>query len=113
VEWLLARKAFQPRTRKILFIVEDTDYGRSNAKATIKRFEEIGWSALPVETFPLEHSDFGPQLNKLQETEVDLLIAIFTPVAEGAALVEQFEELGVSALHIAIYYPGEPDFLQL
>ena len=111
VEWLLEKEAFQPRARRIGFIVEDTDYGRSNAQAAAELFERIGWSA-PVEIVPLDQTEFGPELAKLRDAEVDVLVSIFTPVSSGAALVKQSQDLGVKALHIAIYYPNEPDFVQ-
>ena len=58
------------------------------------------------------HTEFYPQLNKLRGAGADVLISIFTPLSSGVALVKQFRELGVEALHIAIYYPTRPEFIQ-
>jgi len=112
IKWLLDREEFQPHTKKIFFVVEDTDYGRSNAKAAATLFEHIGWSTVAIEAVPMGHTEFYPQLNKLRAAEADVLISIFTPLSSGVALVKQFRELGVEALHIAIYYPTRPEFIQ-
>lgn len=103
VEWLVEKGGFQPHTQRVFFIVEDTDYGRSNALVAAKSFEGIGWSAAGIETVPLDHTEFQPQLDKLRDAEADVLISIFTPVASGAALVRQIQASGVEGLHIAIY----------
>ena len=58
------------------------------------------------------HTEFYPQLNRLRDAEADVLVSIFTPLSSGVALVKQFNELAVGALHIAIYYPSRPEFLQ-
>lgn len=112
VRWLLEKEEFQPHTKKVFFIVEDTDYGRSNAGAAATLFENIGWSTVAIETVPMGHTEFYPQLNKLREAEADVLVSIFTPLSSGVALVKQFRELGVGALHMAIYYPTRPEFIQ-
>lgn len=112
VKWLLDKGEFEPHTKKVFFIVEDTDYGRSNAGAAATLFEDIGWSTIAIETVPMGHTEFYPQLNKLREAEADVLISIFTPLSSGVALVKQFRELAVEALHIAIYYPTRPEFIQ-
>lgn len=111
VTWLADSGGFQPQTEKVFFIVEDTDYGRSNAKAASESFEEIGWSTVTIETVPMGHTEFYPQLNKLRESDADVLISVFTPLSSGVALVKQFRELDVEALHMAIYYPIRPEFI--
>ena len=112
IKWLLEKGYFRPHTKRAFFIVEDTDYGRSDAEAVATSFEEIGWSTAAIETVPAGHTEFHSELNKLREAEADVLISIFVPPSSGAAVVKQFQELGVKALHVAIYYPSEPEFIQ-
>lgn len=112
VEWLVDREQFIPRTKKVFFIVEDTDYGRSNAKAASELFAGIGWDTAAIEVVPMGHTEFYPSLNKLREADADVLISIFTPLSSGVALVKQFRELDIGALHIAIYYPSRPEFIE-
>lgn len=97
--------------KKVAFIVEDTDYGKSNAEYTAPLFESEGWTA-QVETVPLGHADFYPQLSKLRGDEPDVLISIFTSVNSGIALVKQIKEQGLKSLHMAVYYPIRPEFLE-
>ena len=112
VTWLIDTGKFQPHKKRVFFIVEDTDYGRSNSKEAARLFEEVGWSTVATETVSMGHTEFYAQLNKLREADTDVLVSIFTPLSSGVALVKQFQELGVDALHIAIYYPSRPEFLQ-
>jgi branched-chain amino acid transport system substrate-binding protein len=112
VQWLVDSGQLEPDTKSVFYIVEDTDYGRSNAEEAARLFEEIGWSTVSIETVELGHTEFYPQLNKLREANPDVLMSVFTPLSSGVALVKQFQELGVDALHMAIYYPTRPEFIE-
>lgn len=103
--------AFQSKTKKIAFIVEDTDYGRSNAEKTKELFGGIGFQSVTMETVPLGHTDFYPQLGKIKSLGADVLMSVFTPLSSGVALAKQFQEIGLKAYHHAIYYPLRPEFI--
>jgi branched-chain amino acid transport system substrate-binding protein len=111
IKWLLDKEQLKANTKKVFYIVEDTDYGRSNATAASALFKGIGWSDAATETVPLGHTDFYPQLNKLRDSKADVLITCFTSLSSGVALVKQFQELGVGAAHISIYYATRPEFI--
>jgi branched-chain amino acid transport system substrate-binding protein len=102
---------FKSKTNKIAFIVEDTDYGRSNAEKTKELFAGIGFQSVAVETVPLGYTDFYPQLGKLKNLGPDVLMSVFTPLSSGVALTKQFQEVGLKAYHHAIYYPLRPEFI--
>jgi branched-chain amino acid transport system substrate-binding protein len=102
---------FKSKTNKIAFIVEDTDYGRSNAEKTKELFTGIGFQSVAVETVPLGYTDFYPQLGKLKNLGPDVLMSVFTPLSSGVALTKQFQEVGLKAYHHAIYYPLRPEFI--
>ena len=103
--------AYQSKAKKIAFIVEDTDYGRSNAEKTKELFSGIGFQSVTMETVPLGHTDFYPQLGKIKSLGADVLMSVFTPLSSGVALTKQFQEVGVKAYHHAIYYPLRPEFV--
>jgi len=102
---------FKSKTNKIVFIVEDTDYGRSNAEKTKDLFAGIGIQSVAMETVPLGHTDFYPQLGKIKNLGADMLMSVFTPLSSGVALTKQFQEVGLKAYHHAIYYPLRPEFI--
>ncbi len=108
----VAATGFKPKKKTIAFIVEDTDYGRSNAEMTSDLFKKDGWNVVALETVPLGHADFYPQLTKMRSLQPDVLVSIFTAVNSGASLVKQFQELGVDALHLGVYYPLRSEFLE-
>ncbi len=111
VQWLIEKKHLTPRTKTVAFLVEDTDYGRSNAQRARELFEGIGWRTVAMETVPIAHSDFYPQLGKLRSENPDALMTVFTALSSGVALAKQFSELGLKAVHMAIYYPIRPEFI--
>jgi branched-chain amino acid transport system substrate-binding protein len=112
VKDLVASGAVKADKKKVAFIVEDTDYGKSNVEYTIPLFKEAGWTVSSSETVPLGYADFYPQLSKLRSDEPDVIISIFTSVNSGIALVKQIKEQGIKSLHLAVYYPIRPEFLK-
>jgi branched-chain amino acid transport system substrate-binding protein len=64
-----------------------------------------------METVPLAHTDFYPQLNKIAALKPDILVSCFVSVSSGVAFVKQFQEVGIKASHTALYYPSRPEFL--
>lgn len=101
----------KPKTKTVGFVVEDTDYGRSNATDAGKLFVEAGWKVVATETVPLGHTDFYPQFGKLRGLNPDVVISNFTSSASGVAFTKQYVEQGLGALHLAIYYPTRSEFL--
>jgi ABC-type branched-subunit amino acid transport system substrate-binding protein len=112
VQDLIAKGAVKADKKKIAFIVEDTDYGKSNVEYTAPLFKNAGWTVSSSETVALGHADFYPQLSKLRSDEPDVIISIFTSVNSGIALVKQIKEQGLKSLHLAVYYPIRPEFLK-
>lgn len=110
VEGLMDAGKFEPGDKKIAFVFEDTDYGKSNTEYALPLFKEAGWTEAGHEAVPLGHSDFYPQLSKLRADRPDVVVSIFTAVNSGVALTRQIKETGLDSLHIAIYYPLRPEF---
>lgn len=112
VEDLISSGKFTTDNKTVSFIVEDTDYGKSNIEYTAPLFEAAGWTVSSRETVPLGYADFYPQLSKLRGETPDVLISIFTSVNSGIALVKQIKEQELPSLHLAVYYPIRGEFLE-
>lgn len=112
IKTLIEKGDFTPKNKTVAFVVEDTDYGRSNVAEAQKLFEADGWEQVAFETVEVGHTDFYPQLTKLKSLDADVLITCFTAVSSGVALVKQFHETDMESLHLAIYYPIRPEFIE-
>ena len=110
-QFLIENNMLNPKNKSIVMIIEDTDYGRSNAAEIKDRFEKIGWNIASIEIVPLGYTDFYPQLNKIAALDPDILVSCFVSVSSGVAFVKQFQEVGIKASHTALYYPSRPEFL--
>jgi len=108
---LLDKGLFKPKNKSVAFIVEDTDYGRSNAENASELFAGIGWKTLATETVALGYTDFYPQLTKFKAMKPDIVVTVFTPLSSGVAYTKQFHEVGMKSSHFAIYYPVRPEFI--
>ncbi|MBS9721348.1 ABC transporter substrate-binding protein [Tianweitania sp. BSSL-BM11] len=111
-KWAFDNKTIDPGSKKIAFVVEDTDYGIANAEKIGELFEGDGWSVTSTETVPPATTDFYPQLSKLREAAPDVVVSVFTVANSGIAFVRQLKEQALETSHLAIYYPTKPEFLE-
>jgi len=109
---LVSKKLINPKNKKIAFVVEDTDFGRSNADVSLALMEKDGWKKAAYEVVPVGHNDFYPQLTKLKISQPDIVVSCFTALNSGVSFVKQFRESGLSASHMAIFYPLYPQLVQ-
>jgi len=108
----LADKGVIPFANKtVAYIIEDTDYGRSNVTASEKIFSSFGAKTVAMEAVPLGYTDFYPQLNKLKSIKPDVMVTCFTSLASGVAICKQIVETGVKIVNVGIAYPTKPGFL--
>ena len=98
--------------RTIAFIIEETDYGRSNMDAIVPVLEENGWTIVSEDAVPVETPDFFPILSKLRAEAPAAVVSILTSNASAIALVRQSDELGLDAVHMGIPYPYWPEFME-
>lgn len=112
VESAIQSKKFKPKDKTVAFVVEDSDYGRSNADAAKALFQKAGWKVVDYETTDIGYTDFYPQFNKLKAKSPSVVISCFTAVSSGVAFTKQFNESGLSAFNMGIYYPLRPEFVQ-
>lgn len=109
---LIKAGKFKPRNKKVAFIVENTDYGRSIAKLTGNLFKKDGWTVVSTDTVQLGNTRFTSILTKLSYRKPSILVSVFTSTDSGVALSRQFEHLGLSASQFAVYYPTRPGYLK-
>ncbi len=110
--WLIKKGDFKPAHKRVAFVVEDTDYGRSIAGLAAGLFKHAGWKVIANETVPLGNTNFNSILTKLSYQNPAVLVSVFTSVDSGVALSRQFNEQGMKASQFAIYYPTRPGFLK-
>jgi len=108
---LLAEGKVKVSKKTIAFIVEDTDYGKSNVEFTAPLFVADGWKVVANDAVANGSADFYPQLSKMRAEEPGVVVSIFTSPNSGAALVKQMAEQDIRSLHLAVYYPIRPEFL--
>ncbi|MDD3445379.1 MAG: ABC transporter substrate-binding protein [Zavarzinia sp.] len=107
----LAAAGSIPADKKtVAFVVEDTDYSKSNIIAMEPGLVADGWSIVATETVPIGYADFYPQISKLKELKPDVIVSIFTAANSGVALVRQMDEQQVGGAHMAVYYPSLMEF---
>lgn len=111
VGWAVEKGVIAAEGKKLAFVIEDTDYGHSNADTITELFEKDGWTVVASEAVPAGSTDFYPQLTKLKGAAPDLTLSVFTAVNSGVSLVRQISEQALPGRHMAIYYPTKPEFM--
>lgn len=91
---------WSPESKTVAIYGEDTDWGRSFAKALKERLEAVGWETVNEEYFPIDQAEFYPWLNKMTELNPALIAGTHTGAAAFAGLIKQADELGLEALII-------------
>jgi ABC-type branched-subunit amino acid transport system substrate-binding protein len=112
LKWLIAEGKIKEGNKKLAFVSEDTDYGKSNIEFMRPLFQKDGWTFTNQEMVPIGHADFFPQISKLRANAPDYLISIFTAANSGIAFVKQMREQGFKPMHFAIYYPTLVEFVR-
>ncbi|MBW2021848.1 MAG: ABC transporter substrate-binding protein [Deltaproteobacteria bacterium] len=110
-KWLAREGLFEPKRKTIAFVVEDTDFGRSNADVSLEMMEKDGWKKVAYEVVPVGHNDFYPQLTKLKVSRPDVVVSCFTALNSGVSFLKQFKESGLHSSHMAIFYPLYPQLV--
>jgi branched-chain amino acid transport system substrate-binding protein len=110
--YLIEKGLFSVKNKTVAFIVEDTDWGRSNAEKASELFKDRGWKTSTIETVPLGYTDFYPQLTKIKSQDADILVTSFTALSSGVACTKQFDEVGLRSGHMGIYFASRPEFIR-
>ena len=96
LEDAIAAGQWSPEAKKVYYLGEDSDWGRSYTKALKEQFGAAGWEMLGEDYFTRGQTEFFPLLSKVQQKGP----ALVTMVADGtetmAAYAKQAKELGLS-----------------
>lgn len=109
---LVEQGVIVPENKTVAYVLEDTDYGRSNAAAAEKVFSTYGWTTVAYEVSSQGNTDFYSQIYKIQELNPDVVVSCFVPVASGIAYCKQVDEIGADWTDIAIVYPSKAGFCE-
>lgn len=103
---------FKPKNKTIAFVIEETDFGRSNADSAFELMQKVGWKKVAYEVVPIGHNDFYPQLTKIKSLNPDVVVSCFTALNSGTSFLKQYQETGMTSSHMAIYYPLYPELIK-
>jgi branched-chain amino acid transport system substrate-binding protein len=90
-----------PKNKKAAVCGEDTDWGRSFGGAIRKDLENIGWTVVTEEYFPIGETEFYPLLTRFRDLGVEIVASTATSAPAFAAFVKQGREVNLNALVIA------------
>lgn len=103
----------KPKSKKIVAMVEDTDYGRGLAQSFEETMVKDGWQMAATEVVKIDQADYSAQMSKLRIYKPDILYTVQTSPAAAASLCKSFYQSGVQAFFLAIYTPSNPEYIKL
>ncbi len=110
---LIARDAWRPRQRSVLFIETVLQSSQIATAATIEAAEASGWQITGVRYVPAEGADWDSVIDLIGGTDpAAILITDFFP-AELAEFMRRFAARPTPSLVFAVYSPSVPEFLAL
>jgi branched-chain amino acid transport system substrate-binding protein len=112
-QYIESKGWFKPKTKTVVAIVEDTDYGRGLAKSFEEAMGEDGWKLSATEVVKIDQADYSAQMSKLRALKPDILYTVQTSPAAAASLCKSFAQTGVPAFFLAIYTPSNPEYTKL
>ncbi len=101
LEDAIAAGQWSPEAKTVAIYGEDSDWGRSFGNAIKGQLEEVGWTVVAEEFFPLEQTEFYPLLNKFKDLNPALIAGTSTAAPTMSAFIKQADEVGLKSLIIA------------
>ena len=92
---------WEPKEKKAALYANDTEWGRSFAKAIGSQLKDAGWEIVAEEFVPIGETDFYPLLTKLRGLDVSLAAGTMSDAAGFCALIKQAREVGFKSLIVA------------
>ena len=112
-KYLEAKGWFQPKTKTIVSVVEDTDFGRGLGAGFEEAMHAEGWKVAATEVVKIDQADYSAQVSKIRALKPDILYSVQTSPAAAASLCKAFDQAGVKAFFLVIYTPSNPEFISL
>ncbi len=91
---------WEPRNKKIFFISEDTDWGRTFSTKVGEMFAADGWTIVGDESVKPGDTDLYPVLTKIKNSDACIFGGTFYNVPSQSALIKQSRELNINAVTI-------------
>ncbi|MFQ5610967.1 MAG: ABC transporter substrate-binding protein [Anaerolineae bacterium] len=89
--------------QKIVFIVEDTDYGRLQAEEWKNQLADLGVTDVEIFFADIETEDYTPILQRIQQDPPDMLAGVVTGIG-NSRLLRQACDLGLAPTAQTAYY---------
>lgn len=108
---LVAEGKLSLPNKKIAICGDETDYGRSNLAAIVDNLEAQGYTVVSENYWQFGSTDLYSVISDIKSSDAEIIFSCSTTVATGVALIKQMKENGLEDMpHMAIYYPGMPEF---
>ena len=108
---LLAK--LDPSVKKVAFVYENTKFATSVVEAAEAYAEEQGYEVVLYEGYDAETADFGPFINKIQESGAEAVLG-GGHFQDGSTFARQIHEKGLAIKFFTLLVaPPEPDFADL
>ncbi len=102
-----------PDVTKIAFVYENDNFSTSVVEAANAYAESLGYDVVLFEGYASDNTDFGPFINKIQESEAEAVLG-GGHFQDGSTFARQLHERGVDLNFVALLVaPPEPDFAEL
>ena len=90
---------------------DETDYARSNLEAVAAMMKDAGYTVVTEDYWDFGSTDLYAAINDIKGSGADIIFSCSTTPATGVAMIKQMRENGMEdTYHMAIYYPGQPEF---
>jgi branched-chain amino acid transport system substrate-binding protein len=109
----IADGKWTPRNKKIFFLSEDTDWGRSFSTKMSVLFAEAGWTVVGEEYVKPGDTDLYAVLTKIKNSDASLYGGTFYSVPSQTALIKQSRELDIQAMLIVDALNSSSDWYSL
>jgi len=100
LEYYIESGDYEPASRSVALVAEDTDWGRSVVEGFKMQFQDAGWEVVAEELFPLEQTEFYPVLTRLKEVEPAVVAGTGTGIPAVSGFIKQANEVGLKSLII-------------
>jgi branched-chain amino acid transport system substrate-binding protein len=108
----LAQTAFEKLGTRQAVLYRNTDWGKVTSDIYARKIKDLGGEVVAVENYLEDERDFRPILTKVRDAHPDV-IALISYYTDGALIVQQARDVGLSAKVVANGACYSPQFLKL
>jgi len=117
-EYMLKEKFYQPKSKNIAVVNENSAWGNAITGAIEKYLKESnlykeGYRIALSDQVPHGENDFLAEVTKIKAYEPGIVFGIFAAVPTNASFQKQFVSAGIRAPVCSVYAPNDPEFVKL